>query len=131
MQVVLVCWREKSWWSLFLTNGLAASRSRDRGCCHHRPAAARCWENNLIEVSHGLPLMFPTAALKPGVNGSGGVADGSRQLYSGATGGRREKALYYYMYCFPLPSLCLGMPNKPKNIEKLKCVRIYIQEQLL
>ena len=55
MQVV-VCWREKSWWSLFLSNGLAASASRDGGCCHC------CWENNLIEVSHGLPLMFPTTA---------------------------------------------------------------------
>ena len=40
----------------FLSNGLAASASRDGGCCHC------CWENNLIEVSHGLPLMFPTTA---------------------------------------------------------------------
>jgi hypothetical protein len=40
----------------FLSNGLTASASRDRGCCHW------CWENNLIEVSHGLPLMFPTTA---------------------------------------------------------------------
>ena len=53
--------------------------------------------------------MFPTAALKPGV-------DGSRQLYSGAAAGEGR---LFTTTCIAPPSLCLKMPNKQTNIEKI------------